>query len=345
MVAENKKAVAAGIIAFLNDSIKDGTVSHDDKESVEVAIECIADVFGTSESDASSLLGGQSLLSIVEQHKSGATKKSVPVEVEETTAKAAAGGVSEANKEEAEKLKAEGNKHVAAKAFNEAVEAYTKAIELDPTNAIYFSNRAAAYTSLREPEKAAEDARAALKLDPAYARAYSRLGLALYSMGDAKGALQAYEDGLKAEGANPSPGMQKGYEAAKKRVEEELENAVPSAPAEDTTRSAPGSSASAGGMPDLSSLAGMFGGAGGGAGGKGGFDFASMMNNPMVQQMASKLMSDPNAMSSLQGLMGSGAGKKAKDDLAAGKMPDFSELANDPSIQEMYRKFTGGGSQ
>jgi small glutamine-rich tetratricopeptide repeat-containing protein alpha len=161
-------------------------------------------------------------------------------------------------------------------------------------------------------------------------------------MGDAKGSLKAYEDGLKAEGGNPSPGMQKGYEAAKKRVEEELESAVPAAPADDEAASSGSSSAGGSrGMPDLSSLAGMFGG----GKGPGGFDLGAMMNNPMVQQMASKLMSNPSAMENIQNLMGSGAGKKAQESLASGQLPDFSELANDPKIQEMYRKFTGGGSQ
>lgn len=61
------------------------------------------------------------------------------------------------------------------KLYDSAIEQYTEAIKLDPTP-VYYSNRAAAWGGLGEHGKAVEDAQEALKLDPKFAKAYSRLG-------------------------------------------------------------------------------------------------------------------------------------------------------------------------
>ena len=50
--------------------------------------------------------------------------------------------------QEAARLKAEGNDFFRADKFAEAAEAYSKAIEADPTEAALYSNRAACYASL-----------------------------------------------------------------------------------------------------------------------------------------------------------------------------------------------------
>lgn len=60
--------------------------------------------------------------------------------------------------------------------FVEAAEAYSKAISLDSTNPIYYSNRAAAYNKTNEYQPAVEDCHKALNLDPDYSKAYGRLG-------------------------------------------------------------------------------------------------------------------------------------------------------------------------
>lgn len=51
-----------------------------------------------------------------------------------------------ADRKQAEALKTKGNDYLAAGKSSEAVEAYTKAIALDPHNAVYFSNRYSART-------------------------------------------------------------------------------------------------------------------------------------------------------------------------------------------------------
>lgn len=53
---------------------------------------------------------------------------------------------------------------------------YSKAIELNNTNAIYYSNRAAAYSHIGQHHKAIEDCKRAIVIDPLYVKAYSRLG-------------------------------------------------------------------------------------------------------------------------------------------------------------------------
>ena len=45
-MADRKKRLVYGFLEFLDQSVKDGTVAADGKESVEVAIQCLVDSFG-----------------------------------------------------------------------------------------------------------------------------------------------------------------------------------------------------------------------------------------------------------------------------------------------------------
>ena len=60
----------------------------------------------------------------------------------------------------------------------DAIKSYTEAIKLDPTNAVYYSNRAAAYSSKNEHSSAVLDAEKAIEVDPSFVKAYHRLGCA-----------------------------------------------------------------------------------------------------------------------------------------------------------------------
>lgn len=60
--------------------------------------------------------------------------------------------------------------------FEEASEAYSRAIALDSANAVYYSNRAAAYNKLLKYQNAVDDCQKALTLDQDYSKAYGRLG-------------------------------------------------------------------------------------------------------------------------------------------------------------------------
>jgi small glutamine-rich tetratricopeptide repeat-containing protein alpha len=330
-IDESKKAVAVGILDFLTSCIKDGTIASEDRESVEVAIDCVSEVFDVKVEDKHAILGQESLVSLVDKLQKG----EVSTPEESTELEAETSRVSEEDRTWAEKLKVEGNRFMAQQRFQDAVDSYTKAIERDGTNAVYYSNRSAAYSSIRESQKAADDAKKAIEIDPSYSKAYSRLGLALYSLGDAQGALEAYEKGIKAEGDSPSDGMRRGYETAKKRVQEDLENSVPSAAdtppvtsPDSTEQTSRGAGAGAGGMPDMSNLFG---------GGMGGL--SQLMNNPQIAGMAQNLMSNPSALS---GLLNNPAVQRMQERMGSGQMPSFGELMSDPALQDLARNFMGG---
>ena len=236
---------------------------------------------------------------------------------------------------EAEKLKSAGNSAMQQKDYKTAIEKYTQAISYHPTNPIYLSNRAAAYSASGDHQLAINDAELAVAADPKYTKAWSRLGLAKFAMGDARGSAEAYEKGIEYEGSGGSDAMRKGLETAKKEVArmEEQEEQLPEDEVDDA-------SSTGRGMPDLASLAGMFGGGGaGGAGGGGGMpDLASLMNNPMFGSMARNLMSNPEALSSLMSnpmirnmMQNRGAGGGAG-------MPDMSQIQQmmqDPNIANL----------
>lgn len=64
---------------------------------------------------------------------------------------------------------------------------FSLAIECDPTDAVFFSNRSACYASLDDYPNALADAQKAVALKPDWSKAYSRLGLALLKLNDIKG--------------------------------------------------------------------------------------------------------------------------------------------------------------
>ena len=79
----------------------------------------------------------------------------------------------------AAKYKAQGNAALEGGMLSEAVELYTQAIRLDPSDVVFFSNRSAALTKLRRFAEALSDAEAAVALRPAWAKGHARCGAAL----------------------------------------------------------------------------------------------------------------------------------------------------------------------
>ena len=78
-------------------------------------------------------------------------------------------------KAQAEKFKQSGNGQMSSNNYDRAIEYYTKAINLDATNPVYYSNRAAAYSSKGNHLSAISDAEKAIEADPSFLKAYSRL--------------------------------------------------------------------------------------------------------------------------------------------------------------------------
>jgi small glutamine-rich tetratricopeptide repeat-containing protein alpha len=328
--------------------LKDGTLTSDDTESIEIAQNCIAECFKVDPSDEAAMAdatGSQNLLQIYEKLKGRTAAAPGGSSVSGSTSTSGSPSTSaeptEAQKKEAESLKSQGNAAMAAKDYSAAIEFYSKALALVPGNPIFLSNRAAAYSASKDHESAQADAEAAVTADPKYTKAWSRLGLARFALGDAKGSMEAYQKGIEHEGSGGSEAMKKGYETAKRRVAEiETENDEDSDDAPSASRGIGGGGGGGGGMPDLSSLAGMFGGGGRGGGMP---DLSSIMNNPMFASMAQNLMSNPEALNNIMSnprlremasqFGGGGAGGEGG---RGGGMPDLSSLMQDPSIAEMY---------
>ncbi|KAH8722516.1 hypothetical protein GQ44DRAFT_711917 [Phaeosphaeriaceae sp. PMI808] len=91
---------------------------------------------------------------------------------------------------EAEEYKAAGNKFFKIKDYPAAIREYSKAIEADPTNATYYSNRAAAYISANRWAEALEDCKLADELDPNNMKILLRLGRVYTSLGRPDEAIQ-----------------------------------------------------------------------------------------------------------------------------------------------------------
>ncbi|RYC62430.1 hypothetical protein CHU98_g3796 [Xylaria longipes] len=349
----SKQRLALAICDFLSGSLEDGTLSSDDKDSIDVAINCIAESFKVDPADkpaVQSAIGSQNLMQIYgvyEKLKSSAkpsssSASSAGTSTSTSTSTAAPKLPTDEEKARAEELKVQGNKAMTSKDYARAIDLYSQALALHPGNAIFLSNRAAAYSAARDHESARADAEAAVASDPKYTKAWSRLGLARFALGDARGSMEAYSQGIEYEGSGGSEAMKKGFETAKRRVEElEAEERDSSNPI--PRGASTGVNAGAGGgMPDLSSLAGMFGG--GGAGGGGGMpDLSSIMSNPMFANMAQSLMSNPDMM---QNLMSNPRLREMADRFTqGGGMPDMASLMNDPNIAEMARNMMGGGGR
>lgn len=339
---ETQRNLAFAIVDFLQTSCKDGSVAEDEKESIDVAVQCIAGAFGVNPEDTAArkaILGGQNLLSIYSVFER-TKKKNRMGEQSTDQASPSTASKKEVDLAKADEFKAAGNAAMSKNDFTAAIEQYSKALSIAPNTPVYLSNRAAAYSQSGDHSLAAADAEAAINADAKFAKAYSRLGLARLGLGDAKAAMDAYKRGIEAEGGNDSasPAMKRGYETAKRKVDSEGGSNERSA-----TPTGRG-----GGGPDLASLAGMFGGggAGGGSGGGGGGgmpDLASIMNNPAIANMAQSfmnsdagrnLMSNPRVAEMASQYSGGGGG-----------MPDMSQISQmmqDPAIRNIASQFMGG---
>lgn len=101
------------------------------------------------------------------------------------------------SKAEALKFKDLGNALLKDHKYNEAIDAYTKAIELDASNPIFYSNRAQVHIKLEAYGLALSDCDTALKVDPSFVKAYYRKGVSLMAMLDYKAAQSNFRIVLK----------------------------------------------------------------------------------------------------------------------------------------------------
>ncbi|KAF8342570.1 uncharacterized protein EI90DRAFT_764058 [Cantharellus anzutake] len=167
MSEKNQKLVLA-ILDFLNASIQCigeafGVDPNDPTQCERLSIKpaTLSSLFDVFSRTQSKLKAGASTTPTPPPASSSAPRPPVP---------------SDADKKKAEEHKKEGNARMSSKDFDAAIQSYTKAIALDPSNPVYYSNRAAAYSSKDEHDKAIIDAKKALEVDPSFVKAYSRLG-------------------------------------------------------------------------------------------------------------------------------------------------------------------------
>ena len=69
-----------------------------------------------------------------------------------------------------------GNAALSAGNHAEAIAHYTKGIEYDPTNFVLYSNRSAAYATLKEYGKALEDANKTIEVKPDWGKVTNKHG-------------------------------------------------------------------------------------------------------------------------------------------------------------------------
>lgn len=303
---ESKRALASSICTFLNKSITDGTISSEDRKSIESAINSIKEAFG-AQSTPSSAVGLEQIYSVYE--KTQARTQATPPETKKAP--------SDADIAKAEQFKSQGNQAMSKKDYPTAIQHYTSALELNPDGKVYLSNRAAAHSSAGDHEQAIKDATRATEIDPSYGKAWSRLGHAYFGKGDLAGAKKAYESGVKVDPTSEI--MKRGLETSTKKLEEQGA----------TTRAT--SPPAAGGMPDLSALAGMFGGGGGGMP-----DMSAITSNPAFMSMAQNLMSS----GALDGLLQNPRmAEMARNFQNGGGMPDLNSVMQDPELRGMAESF------
>ncbi|KAK7064589.1 Hsc70 cochaperone [Favolaschia claudopus] len=338
-MADKKQRLVLSIIDFLNQSVDDGTVKADDKESLEVAIQCIGEAFGVDPSDEDQVsrltVKPATLPTIFDvflktRDKVGGTSSTAGASSSSSQPKT----ISAEGKAQAEKFKQTGNTLMSTKQYDKAIESYTEAITRDPTNAIYYSNRAAAYSSKGDHLSAVGDAEQAIKIDPTFVKAYHRLGHAQYSLTDFRASSDAFERGLKLDPNNA--GLKSGLENSKARIVPDDDDMPPLMP--DTGSTSPRGAASGGAPGGMGGMADLLSGLGGGGGGGGMPDIASMMQNPQMMAMAQQLMGNGG----LANLMQNPAVANMMNRVQSGDMPSMDEIMSDPSMRNLAQQFGGG---
>ncbi|ETV95980.1 hypothetical protein H310_10637 [Aphanomyces invadans] len=97
----------------------------------------------------------------------------------------------------AEAKKNEGNEFFKKGKYAEAIEKYTDAINLDPTNHVYFSNRSAAFLGQHCYQEAADDGAKCVELNPQFVKGYHRYALGLKGIKQYVKALEVLKAGQK----------------------------------------------------------------------------------------------------------------------------------------------------
>ena len=170
-----KTKFVISFLKFLKDEVKKFE-DKDQKESLEVAIQCMESSFNVTSVASESGLDLRKLF-------------------EETLAK-------RENEEKAKKSKELGNQLFKENKLKEAIHQYSKAIELDSTNSVYYFNRGVVYAKLKQTEDSIKDLKLAIEKRPFYSKAWNQLGLVYVFTKQYKDAYDAFYNAVKYEPAN-----------------------------------------------------------------------------------------------------------------------------------------------
>lgn len=113
--------------------------------------------------------------------------------------------------------KSRGNDAFTKGDYATAVTEFSDAIQHDPTDAVFYSNRSGAYASLKQYEQALEDANKCVELKPEFVKGYTRQGVALFGLNKLDEAKTAYEAGLKVDPNNAA--LKEGLSDVQSRLE------------------------------------------------------------------------------------------------------------------------------
>ena len=108
-----------------------------------------------------------------------------------------------------------GNEWFTRGAYEEAFEAYTAALNTDPSDARVWSNRSACRAALGRWAAALEDADGAVAADQSFAKGHSRRGAALLALDRIHEAAAAYETAVRLDASNSD--ARTGLERARQR--------------------------------------------------------------------------------------------------------------------------------
>ncbi|CAF4785765.1 unnamed protein product [Rotaria sp. Silwood1] len=338
-----KQRLVYSILKFLDGEIQSEINNAERRESMEVAVQCLETAYDVSLANTqneSTYGPAIDLLSLVSEISTITTTTTT----HPATFPSWIGGneqppmsvpLTDDMRQQADKLKNDGNEFVKQEKYREALDAYNAAIKIDGNNAIYYCNRAAAHNKLNNNDQALSDCFRSIEIDPNYSKAYGRLGVIYLSLDKVHEALDAYK---KAHALEPN---NENYKQSIKICEERL-NGTPA-----------GSGGGAAGGPNLQAMFGsLLGGMGGpgGPGAAGGPDMMSFFNNPSLMNMAMQFVQNPQ----VQGLMANlvtnlGAqegGEVGLQTLLQTGQRMASELsANNPDLIESIRRSMGNRTQ
>lgn len=303
----DRRRLVYSMLQFCNKELQSPDLSEDAKESLEVASQCLQSAYALTLEDKH-LEVSRPLEDIFKQ-----------ATINEPLHKK--GPPSAADKDEAERLKTEGNNLMRTEKYDEALLMYSKAIELDGSNPVFYCNRAAAHSKMNNHHLAIEDCQRAIDMDPHYSKAYGRMGLANSSLEKHKEAVENFKKALELEPDNDS------YKSNLQIAEDKVKTIGNTGP-----RPA---------MPGFPMA-------------PGGLDIGSFLNNPAMMNMASSMLQDPNMQNMMAQLMSGGMGgggaagaggapPSIEGLLQAGQQMAQQMVQTNPELVEQLRRQLGGG--